>query len=88
MTPPALPAHPHQVGSLTHELLGRLFPDGGHRQHPAHCVLLWQRWALLPQLLEQEGVVKGRLAWGGGVSSAFYVWELEELIKPQEGLPS
>lgn len=32
--------------------------------------------------------MKGALAWVKGVSSAFFVWDLEELIMPQEGLPS
>lgn len=46
------PAHPHQVGSLPHELLSRLFPDGRHCQHPAHSVPLEHAGALLPQLLQ------------------------------------
>lgn len=59
-TSTTLPACSHQVGSLPHELLGWLFPDGRYGQHPAHRVLLQQQRALLPQLLEHNGAVKGR----------------------------
>lgn len=54
------PAHPHQVGSLPHELLSWLFPDGRHCQHPAHSVLLEHAGALLSQLLQW------RRGYGGG----------------------
>lgn len=42
---------PHLVGSLSHELLGRLLPDGGHGDHPADGISLGQGRALVLQLL-------------------------------------
>lgn len=42
---------PHLVGSFSHELLGRLLPDGGHGDHPADGISLGQGRALVLQLL-------------------------------------
>lgn len=48
------PGVTHQIGSLSHKLLGRLFPDGRHCDHPPDGIVLWQRWALVLEFLKEE----------------------------------
>lgn len=43
------------IGSFSHELLGRHFPDGGNCDHPSHIVVVKVPTCLITQLL-QEGV--------------------------------
>lgn len=50
-----VPGRTHQVGSLSHKLLGRLLPDGWHCDHPPDGIVLWQRWALVLEFLKDEG---------------------------------
>ena len=51
----------HLVGSLSHELLGRLLPDGGHCDDPSDIRVLELRTRLVAQLLKPEKMqqVKG-----------------------------
>jgi hypothetical protein len=46
------PPAPHLVGSLSHELLGRLFPNGRHCDDPSDIRVFKVRACLVTQLLK------------------------------------